>query len=100
MLRRRRPPRARMTLTLVKAPAHAPGLLLDGVSRRFGGALALAPLTLQIELGAIAVVAGPNGSGKTTLLRLAAGVVAPTTGRRSAPSPALYLRSGDGGRSV
>jgi ABC-type multidrug transport system ATPase subunit len=57
-------------------------------------------VTLRIEAGAVCRVVGANGSGKTTLLRIAAGVLTPTTGRRSAEGIAVYLRPGDGVRDA
>ena len=44
-------------------------------ARVFGG------LDLGIDEGEITAVLGPNGTGKTTLLRLAAGILAPSTGQ-------------------
>jgi ABC-type multidrug transport system ATPase subunit len=62
--------------------------------------LGLAPVTLRVDAGAVCRVVGANGSGKTTLLRLAAGLLTPSTGRRSAEGLALYLRPGDGVRDA
>jgi NitT/TauT family transport system ATP-binding protein len=53
---------------------------LVGVTRRFGGVEALAPIDLAIAAGEIVTVLGPSGSGKTTLLRLVGGLLEPTTG--------------------
>ncbi|MPZ89425.1 MAG: ATP-binding cassette domain-containing protein [Nitriliruptorales bacterium] len=75
-------------------------LALEEVSRSYGPTVALAPLTLRLSSGTLCLVHGPNGSGKTTLLRLAAGMLAPTTGRRHAVGRAVYVRSGDGTRAV
>lgn len=80
------------------ARAGSPALVLTGVSRRHGSRAVLAPLTLTLDAGARAVVTGTNGSGKTTLLRVAAGLLAPSTGVRRAAGPALYLRPGSGAR--
>lgn len=85
----------------VRSPSASenPPLALDGVTRSYGSALALAPLSLTVHPGSLCLVTGANGSGKTTLLRLAAGVLAPTDGERRAARPACYLRAGDGARS-
>ncbi len=56
-------------------------LLLDGVSRSFGGVTAVHPLTLAIPSGKTTVLVGPSGSGKSTLLRMMVGLVRPDTGR-------------------
>lgn len=74
-------------------------LSLQGVSRTFGHTLALAPLTLTVHAGTVSTVGGPNGSGKTTLLRVAAGVLAPSSGIRSISGRSLYLPAGGGVRS-
>lgn len=47
---------------------------LDRVSRRFGEALALDNVSLEIEPGRIVGLLGPNGAGKTTLLSLVQGL--------------------------
>lgn len=75
-------------------------LELQQVSRRYGAALALAPLTLELEAGGCCVVMGANGSGKSTLLRLAAGLLTPSTGQRRATGRAVYLSSGSGARDA
>ena len=86
------------------APAQdagvAPALALAGVTRRHGGHSVWAPVDLRLGAGTVSVVTGENGSGKTTLLRLAAGLLQPTTGTRTCPGTALYLRAGAGLRSA
>lgn len=58
------------------APAMAPGSIrVRGLSRSFGATLALAPIDLDIEPGAITGLLGPNGSGKSTLMRCLIGLV-------------------------
>ncbi|MCF6735631.1 ABC transporter ATP-binding protein [Blastococcus sp. KM273129] len=78
--------------------AGPPALSLHEVACRYGGRTVLAPLTLRLAPGAVCVVGGANGAGKTTLLRIAAGLVEPTSGSRSATGRALYLRPGAGTR--
>jgi branched-chain amino acid transport system ATP-binding protein len=51
-----------------------------GLTRRFGGVVALQEVTLSLERGSIVAVIGPNGSGKTTLFNLLAGQIPPTAG--------------------
>jgi len=51
-----------------------------GLEKRFGHAIALRGVDLEIPAGASLAVLGPNGAGKTTLLRLVAGLVRPTAG--------------------
>jgi branched-chain amino acid transport system ATP-binding protein len=48
-------------------------LRFDGVSKRFGGTLAVADVTTSIGAGEVYGLIGPNGSGKTTLMNLVSG---------------------------
>jgi len=56
-------------------------LEVDGLTKRFGGLVAVAEVSLQIKEGEIVGILGPNGSGKTTLLNLLSGLLVPTSGR-------------------
>ena len=55
-------------------------ITLNGVSKTYGGADALAPTDLQIETGRTTALIGPSGCGKSTLLRLIIGLIEPTAG--------------------
>ena len=48
-------------------------LVVEGVSKRFGGVTALSDARLVVEPGTVHGIVGPNGSGKTTLLNLISG---------------------------
>ena len=74
-------------------------LELQACYRSYGPVLALAPITLRVQRGAVCTVTGPNGSGKTTLLRIAAGLLKPSGGARTGDEPALYAAAGDGARA-
>ncbi len=51
-----------------------PELRVEGISKRFGGVLAVQEISLDLHRGEILSVVGPNGAGKTTLLNLITGV--------------------------
>ena len=56
-------------------------LELQGVTRRFGGLVAVNDVSLAVEEGGIYSLIGPNGAGKTTLFNLISAVFRPTAGR-------------------
>jgi ABC-type branched-subunit amino acid transport system ATPase component len=60
--------------------AGKPLLVLDGVSRAFGGLKAVDGVGLRIAEGTIHGIIGPNGAGKTTLFNVINGFLAPNAG--------------------
>jgi branched-chain amino acid transport system ATP-binding protein len=56
-------------------------LVVENVSKRFEGRVALAGASLVVERGSITGVIGPNGSGKSTLFNIIAGTLKPDGGR-------------------
>ena len=60
---------------------NAPALRTDGLTRRFGGLVAVAGVSLECRDGELHAVIGPNGAGKTTLVNLLSGELAPSAGR-------------------
>jgi branched-chain amino acid transport system ATP-binding protein len=58
----------------------APLLDVRGVSKRFGGLLAVRDVSFRVEAGELVGVIGPNGAGKTTLFALLSGFVQPDAG--------------------
>lgn len=63
------------------SPAQNPLLRVDGLTRRFGGLIAVNQVSFAVKYGQIKGLIGPNGAGKTTCFNLIAGVVAPSSGR-------------------
>ncbi|RVO73531.1 ABC transporter ATP-binding protein [Sinorhizobium medicae] len=55
-------------------------LEINGVSKRFGGLLAVSDVSFNVQEKKVVCVIGPNGAGKTTLFNLLTGQLAPTTG--------------------
>ena len=58
-----------------------PLLSVEGVSRRFGGLLAVNGASLSAGAGRITALIGPNGAGKTTLFSLISGFLKPSGGK-------------------
>ena len=63
------------------AAGRAGAVRLEGISKRFGSAVAVDDLSLQVEPGEFVCLLGPSGCGKTTTMRVIAGFVEPDAGR-------------------
>jgi spermidine/putrescine ABC transporter ATP-binding subunit len=63
-----------------EASSAPPAISLRGVSKSYGGQIALQPTTLEIRDGEFFCLLGPSGCGKTTTLNLIGGFVAPSAG--------------------
>ena len=61
--------------------AFAASLTFEAVERRYGEAMALRGISLDIAPGEVVCLLGPSGCGKTTLLRIASGIEKPSSGR-------------------
>ena len=57
-----------------------PIVSVSGLTKRYGGVVALDGLNLEVASGAIHAVVGENGAGKSTLMKVLAGVVKPDAG--------------------
>jgi len=56
-------------------------LRIDGLTRRFGGLVAVDNVSFEIPTAGLSAVIGPNGAGKTTLFNMISGFTLPSTGR-------------------
>ena len=88
----------------VGAHRHAVGSALleaRGVSKRFGGLVAVDSVDLTVPKGAIASVIGPNGAGKTTFFNMIAGIYQPSSGEiRFNGAPIISAGGGPRGGSL
>jgi branched-chain amino acid transport system ATP-binding protein len=58
-----------------------PFFAVEGITRRFGGLIALDNLSFQVDPGMIFSIIGPNGAGKSTLFNCICGLYKPDAGR-------------------
>jgi branched-chain amino acid transport system permease protein len=70
--------------TAASRPVHldsaAPVLEVQGISKRFGGLLAVDGASMRVGRGEIVGLIGPNGAGKTTLFNCISGLLRPDSG--------------------
>jgi putrescine transport system ATP-binding protein len=78
------PPSKVFSVTATVKPQNADrpaAISIQGVEKRFGDAVAVAGIDLDIREGEFFSLLGPSGCGKTTLLRMMAGFETPTAGK-------------------
>lgn len=87
-------------MVTMTAPPHAhlgaaQDNVLDarGVTKRFGGLVAVDDVDLQIAKASITSVIGPNGAGKTTFFNMIAGIYRPTSGDITFMGKAIFSES-------
>lgn len=73
---------ARAALPTRPMPALGTELLgVQGLTKRFGGLVAVNQVSFDVKAGEILAMIGPNGAGKSTSFNLITGVLPPTEGR-------------------
>ena len=86
------------------APAHETMteemLSISGLTKRFGGLVAVDGVDLSVPRGAIAGLIGPNGAGKTTVFNMIAGIYRPTEGQISFGDQTIFSDGSHGTRST
>ncbi|MCY3787017.1 MAG: sugar ABC transporter ATP-binding protein [bacterium] len=66
---------------------------LKGVTKRFGGTLALDGVDVAVRAGAVHAIVGENGAGKSTAGKIVAGVLAPDAGKLLLHGAAVAFRT-------
>jgi branched-chain amino acid transport system ATP-binding protein len=56
-------------------------LRVEGLTRRFGGVVAVNAVDLHVNSGEVVGLIGPNGAGKTTLFNMVTGFLKPSAGK-------------------
>jgi len=62
------------------AAASSPAIHTVDLTKRFGGTVALAGLSMTVPRGEVFGFLGPNGAGKTTAVKVLLGLLAPSSG--------------------
>lgn len=66
--------------TVPAGPVSGPPVVVDGLVKRFGAAVAVGAVDLRIAVGEVFGLVGPARAGKTTIVRLLLGMVRPSGG--------------------
>jgi branched-chain amino acid transport system ATP-binding protein len=80
--------------------AQSPLLMVEHLTMRFGGLVAIDDVSFEAPPGQITAIIGPNGAGKTTVFNCLTGFYKPTVGRLTlnAPHGVFLLEQLDGFR--
>jgi ribose transport system ATP-binding protein len=68
-------------------------LVMEGISKRFGGTVALRNVSLKAARGEVHAIVGENGAGKSTLMNVLSGAVTPDSGRISIDGAAVTMNT-------
>ena len=77
----------------MSAPVADDFLVLQGISKRYGGVNALQNVDFRCERGKVHAVLGENGAGKSTLIKIISGVIQPDHGTIQLEGRPLSFRS-------
>jgi simple sugar transport system ATP-binding protein/ribose transport system ATP-binding protein len=79
----------------VPQEAQPPGahVILEDISKSFGGVRALEAVSMQVARGSIHALVGENGAGKSTLGKIISGALAPDSGRMVLNGQHVHFRS-------
>ncbi|WP_229262171.1 sugar ABC transporter ATP-binding protein [Duganella guangzhouensis] len=67
-------------------------LQLSGISKRFGGVVALRDVSLSVRAGEVMALVGENGAGKSTMVKILTGIYQPDGGTFTLDGKAMVLR--------
>ena len=67
--------------TVLSTKKGAPGVVTEGLGKRYDDLWALRDLDLEVPAGTVLGLLGHNGAGKTTAIRILSTLTRPTTGR-------------------
>jgi ABC-type sugar transport system ATPase subunit len=81
-------------------PTAQPWFEARGITKKFGGVIALQDVDLAFSLGEVVALIGDNGSGKSTFVKIASGVYQPTKGTLAIGGTAVRFRSAANARAA
>ncbi|GEN81623.1 ATP-binding cassette domain-containing protein [Actinotalea fermentans] len=84
-----------MTATTTTSP-----LVLRGLSKHFGGVVAVERFDLEVAAGEIVALVGDNGAGKSTLVKMISGLYQPTDGEIVIHGKPVHFRDASDARAA